>query len=424
MTNLMDKVTIKKDLITVAQTIKASDEGAAQRLIELSSAVGGGANADAWAVSDIYQMIGPDTIIERYKNQHVADTLQSWLEWIRNALIFAPLIVTWFGVSQAVDKYSAYIKANPDQTTQPFLLLWQNGFDHRLPAWQTLSWLASVDFIILTIVLVLTISVYSISNTVKAKRERQAEELRLQLLHSLSGATLQLQTRNWQQPTNILDRFNDFGKEFTDTITQLLNQIAALEKQQRSDFQTFVTFKNELAADMKAMSAAAIEMKNSTNELKLAMSPLSTSMQTLTTQQKSYLVSVNEAITLFKNQAVAQGKVVQTQEQWGKELSSALTTLKTVVEQDKTALTEFTSKQTRLIDEQTRLTGEQRKLIKETADEHVELAAFVREATNGLKLVVTQINQSSIELKAINIQMDDLVRRVAAAMPPTRGTGR
>jgi chromosome segregation ATPase len=260
-------------------------------------------------------------------------------------------------------------------------------------------------------VLVLTIAVYFISNIIKAKREIEAEDLRLELLHALSGATLQLNTRNWQQPMNLLDRYNEFSTQFNTMITQFLTQVSALEQRQHNDLQTFANFKHELTANMKTMAAAAAEMKGSIHDFKQSIMPLVTSAQTLTTQQGSLLKSADEATSSFKQQIAAQNKVVQEQEKWGKDLNSALATLKMAMEQDKTLLKEFT-------DRQTKLTGEQGRLVTAMKEVHKELAAFVRQTADSLKRLLGDTGESYKELKALNIQMDDLVRRVAAALPP------
>src|SRR5260221_12586600 len=50
------------------------------------------------------------------------------IEVARNVLGFAPIAVTWFGLSTATDAYQKLISEKPDLVTRPFLLLWQEGF--------------------------------------------------------------------------------------------------------------------------------------------------------------------------------------------------------------------------------------------------------------------------------------------------------
>jgi hypothetical protein len=408
MANLMDPMSIKVNLKAVANTIKESDESAAQRLEELSLAVGGGSNADAWASCDVYQMIEPENVIKRYKDLHVTNTFHSWLEWGRNILIFAPLVVTWLGVSQAVERYNQYINANPDQSIQPFLLLWQQGFGNTLPGILKLSSLAFIDFILLMTVLVLTVAAHSMSNTVIQQREKEAEDLRCQLTHALSGAALLLRTRNWQQPTNMLTHFDQVTQQFDSTITKLLDQIAALADRQQQELHTFADFKNDLSNSMIAVASSARDMKNSTTMLQQEVAKLVTPAQMLASQQGVMLTSAQEAVALLKNQIAAQDMVVKEQQRWGTELTNVLNTLSDTVNQGKiiaSDIDEFTRRQSGLVTAMER----ERKEVVQTANN-------VYIATESLKHVVAEIHHCVGELNGVNVQMNELVRRIASMM--------
>jgi hypothetical protein len=54
------------------------------------------------------------------------------LEVLRNVLVFAPIAVTWFGLSIAAGAYADMLAARPELVSQPFLLLWEQGFGGRL----------------------------------------------------------------------------------------------------------------------------------------------------------------------------------------------------------------------------------------------------------------------------------------------------
>ncbi len=54
------------------------------------------------------------------------------LDVLRNVLVFAPIAVTWAGLSLAAGAYAEMLAARPDLVSQPFLLLWEQGFGGRL----------------------------------------------------------------------------------------------------------------------------------------------------------------------------------------------------------------------------------------------------------------------------------------------------
>src|SRR5437588_3631397 len=143
--------------------------------------------ADAWSATDIHQMIDARVIAEQMRAKDIAPWWLRSLEWLRNLLIFLPLVLTWFGISGAVSGYSSYIASilnNPhsDKTLiqQPFLYLWQQGFNGYLPSTLivgllTLSRLAFYDFLLLFALFALTAVVNGRMHLRLAKQEQRAE---------------------------------------------------------------------------------------------------------------------------------------------------------------------------------------------------------------------------------------------------------
>lgn len=60
---------------------------------------------------------------------HRRSTLWGILEVARNVLVFAPIAVTWYGLSTASLGYAKLLDERPDFSTRPFLLLWEQGFE-------------------------------------------------------------------------------------------------------------------------------------------------------------------------------------------------------------------------------------------------------------------------------------------------------
>jgi hypothetical protein len=81
------------------------------------------------------------------------------LEVIRNVLVFAPIAVTWMGLSLAAAAYADMIAARPDLVSQPFLLLWQNGFGGRL--FLNFSTLALTDASLIFVLIALSLALHT-----------------------------------------------------------------------------------------------------------------------------------------------------------------------------------------------------------------------------------------------------------------------
>ena len=331
MINMINPDEVRTSLEALANTFEAGDPKGANRLRNLRSALSKSGNADAWGSADIYRLIAPDLIIERYKSQRTTDTLLIILEWLRNCLIFAPLVVTWLGISQAVQQYNVLIKAEPNQITQPFLYLWQNGFGSRLQWWDTLGGIATIDFTLLGVVLLLTIFAYTLSSTVKLSREREAEQLRSELIDTIAGAALCLTTRNWQQPTDFVARFDQSAKFFKESIEQLLIRIENLATMQQKDHQMFSDFRRDLATIMSGVSSAVTDLKSSNDALRRSMASLVAPVNEVSNHLGPLGTSTQEAVNLYRAQIASLDKVVNSLQLWGNNLQGVLGKLDTTV---------------------------------------------------------------------------------------------
>ena len=74
---------------------------------------------------------------------------------IRNVLVFIPVAITWEAVSKATEAFAKFVETN-NATTVNFLEFWQNGYE-VLPAFWTISHVASLDFAIILGVIVLSL---------------------------------------------------------------------------------------------------------------------------------------------------------------------------------------------------------------------------------------------------------------------------
>ena len=105
---------------------------------------------------------------------------------IRNVMVFLPVAITWEAVSKATEAFAKFVEAN-NATTVNFLEFWQNGYD-VLPAFWTISHIASLDFLIILGVIALSlVSTYfnSRGSSINKIEMRTIEEDRLGIALSL-----------------------------------------------------------------------------------------------------------------------------------------------------------------------------------------------------------------------------------------------
>ncbi|MFF0486904.1 methyl-accepting chemotaxis protein [Streptomyces sp. NPDC004435] len=81
----------------------------------------------------------------------------SWLETALGGLVFVPLALTWYGLTQASSAYGALTGANPRAATRPFLQLWQSGFEGHLTGFFTFGHVAGTATGAIVLLLVLAV---------------------------------------------------------------------------------------------------------------------------------------------------------------------------------------------------------------------------------------------------------------------------
>ena len=117
------------------------------------------------------------------------------IEVARNVLVFAPIAVTWFGLSTATDAYQKLIEQRPELVTRPFLLLWQEGFD-GVAAVMRFSTLAIVDASLIGLLIILSLLIHFRTDVRDVALRTQVllkeSELRGLIAHALSLSTSDL----------------------------------------------------------------------------------------------------------------------------------------------------------------------------------------------------------------------------------------
>ena len=101
---MIDKSLVRDSLVKLADRIQSSDPTGASCLLLLGEAVMGGPDVDTetWAATDIYKFIDPDSVVEHVQKSIYQGEIIDIMELVRNTLVLAPIIVTWFAISRAV----------------------------------------------------------------------------------------------------------------------------------------------------------------------------------------------------------------------------------------------------------------------------------------------------------------------------------
>lgn len=157
----------------LACELEASGQGAAaDRLRDLCRPD----RSDAWETTNLWQVFDPGRMSAAAEDGYLrgsagnsARRIGGWDTW-RNILVLLPITFTWFSLYLATSSYRDLLQARPGRATQPFLLLWQRGFDRSgVAGWLTFSHVALIDCAMLAAVIFLTWQVQQLTGEYHGK---------------------------------------------------------------------------------------------------------------------------------------------------------------------------------------------------------------------------------------------------------------
>ena len=193
-TGSVEHALIRRDQVagrvdTLAHEAAKRDPSLAQLLARLADAVRDGRERE---VDGYIEAINPAALAESISGGH--SVLWDLLEVMRNVLVFAPIAVTWLGLSLSAAAYYALIGRQPDQVSKPFLLLWEGGFGGVLPL--NFSTLALIDASLIGVLIALSLALHLRTElrgrAVRARVLLKESEIRALLGEASSVGTLAL----------------------------------------------------------------------------------------------------------------------------------------------------------------------------------------------------------------------------------------
>ena len=90
------------------------------------------------------------------------------------ALVFVPLMLTWYGLTRASSAYGALTGADPEAAFRPFLQLWQSGFEGHLTGAFTFGHVAMSATVAIVVLFALALA-HGVRRSAVARREEDAD---------------------------------------------------------------------------------------------------------------------------------------------------------------------------------------------------------------------------------------------------------
>lgn len=318
---------LQKRLATLGQKLKKQNYAyAARQLDSLNRAIGGDPSYEDWIAAGIERVIRPESIMASFNRKAIPGRMLRFMEWLRNALVLAPLTLTWLGISQATAKYESLLASDKSHIfiNQSFLYLWQQGFNGTLAPAFILSDLALIDFLLLVGILLLTAVVAWQYNIIHLQQEREAEENAEELTEVLGEATLYLiarqRQRKQQQPPQdmeaIVRLLFEVTQEFKRVSEEFLREMAE-ERRQRGDVTAFLQGLKEITRDIVT---TADMLKQSNRDLETLLQSIVDPIKEI----PQLVLMARQATGLLHSVAGSLGQLVGDHRNWQQELLERL----------------------------------------------------------------------------------------------------
>ncbi|GAA2879045.1 hypothetical protein GCM10010517_41250 [Streptosporangium fragile] len=192
------------------------------QLHDLADAITDPEGAERWCEVDLFAAFSPDDTIlvdgepaETTVPSRKTGRRRGFSAAIGPALVFVPIFITWLGLMMATGAYGEVLDAGGlDAARRPFLEMWQQGFDGRLPGFFKFDNIALCTLAAIFCLILWTVFENIARNTREDASERALSTLRVRLRGALTQASLVLGQVRLSTPAR-------FGAELTRTAADI-----------------------------------------------------------------------------------------------------------------------------------------------------------------------------------------------------------
>jgi hypothetical protein len=165
---------------------------------------------------------------------------------MRNALVFLPVALTWYAISKATSAFAVYTADNTLAVVN-FLDFWENGYGVLAEEW-SLSHIATLDFQIIMVIIVMTIAITLMDKRVRDNHEMAIAELdeeRMRLALEISSYLF-----NHQRVSQV-----SMNQSLAKALRDLLNSTESLDKSSKELGKTVkaIPTNRELLSEIKSI---------------------------------------------------------------------------------------------------------------------------------------------------------------------------
>jgi hypothetical protein len=294
---------ISAELDGIAASLAEVDSRSSERISSLSRALSSDQGVRHWSDVDLRRVFNVERLSHLYALRREGGYASGPIDLadkIRNVLVLVPILLTWAALAEAARSYSNYLAKNPDKSNQPFLLLWQQGFDGQAAFFQpTFSSVAILDAAIIVVIILLTFYSHGRKETREDKIADTASNFQAAFENVLAEASVLLATDRASRPQQLASSVESLAVRFERSTQELLTQLQvehdrleSLAGRREKEFADFGVFASGLRAGADEMHRLLVDLRQVSTALESSLDDLSGEVSVAGDQQRSLLTAV------------------------------------------------------------------------------------------------------------------------------------
>jgi archaellum component FlaC len=294
---------LAEGLSGMAASLSEADPKAAERLADLSHSIGTEKGRLKWADVDLRRAFNTERLAHSYavrREGGYAPPSVDRADKIRNVMVLMPILLTWTALGEAVIRYRQYIDAHPEQTNQPFLLLWQRNFgEGRSFFTPTFSTVALIDALIIFVIIMLTFYSHGRREAHEERIATTANAFQNELDNELAESTVLLASNRGNRPAMLVESVGRLADRFDITSQELLtrlrvehDRLESIAARREKEFNDFGVFASGMRAGAEETHRLLVDLRQLSTGLQTALEDLTSEIGIAGDQQRTLLGAV------------------------------------------------------------------------------------------------------------------------------------
>lgn len=286
-----------------ATSLDDIDARASSRLRTLAQALRSETGRQSWSDVDLHRVFDSNRLSHAYAVRREGGYAPRSIEVadkVRNVLVLMPILLTFAALSEAVADYAQYLEENPEESGQPFLLLWQQGFGGET-SWlsPTFSTVAITAAAIITVVVLLTLFTHGRREAREDAISDTSAAFHADFDNVLSEATVVLGTDRSARPIELTQSVERLAERFERSSQELLSQLQVehdrldnVATQRERETADFGAFAKSMRSGSEEMHRLLVDLRQVSSGLERSLSDLSSELAVSSDQQRTLLNAV------------------------------------------------------------------------------------------------------------------------------------